>query len=1366
MILKPANRGFVIEDSNDEFIHVTGAKKEELVGLDLAEVFNAIDYSCNFNRQEIENSIAHSFASRTKVKIEGVKQKIKDPDPGEPQEKFWQVEIIPFPGEGDGEIVVVFKEIMKMETPKVSNNSESRFTSLVKEGSNLIAILDSNGIYKCVSETSVSVLGFKPEYFNNKSTFDFIHPEDKDRVVSVFSNLPHNKPVKIDKYRFKNNTGEWRWFESQVTDFRGNPKVDGIVVNSRVITQKEQFKGAIDDIEKKYEALYKHSVDGILLTRPPGEILAANPAARKMFQMTEEELQMVGRPGIVDTEDPSIREAIRKRESHGAIVGEIIMKKKDGSKFPVELSSAIFKDAKGELYTSMILRDITEKKIAEEKLKASQQKYELMFRQNPIPNWIYNRRTLKILDVNEAAIAHYGYSKEEFLQLKITDLRPVEEMPKLFSAIDKWKDAEGVVKFGTTVHLKKDGKPIHVEISGYHLTYDGQDCSRVISNDITEKEEILQKLESNRAKLLTAQRIAKLGYWERNLKTNEILWTDEVYKIWGREKETFVPTLEKIFASIHPEDLEIFKKEINIAEKGGKEADVDFRIFLQDSSMKWINGKGKVAVDKFRKPFHYEGTFQDITENKINHEKLRLNEIRHRGILNSQTNYLVRTDLAGNLTYGNKKFLKDFKWINKGNNHRKFLASVHEEHHERVIDCFKTCLKYPNKVYQVEMDQLREGSQIVHTLWEFVCLADSNGNRIEVQCVGIDISERVKAEKLLKESNERYDLVSRATQDAIYDWDCVSEEIIWNEGYYTVFGDYGKDSAPGTMNTWVNSIHPEDRGIVEAMYTALRGTQTNWQVEYRIQKPNGEHAYVLGRGFIVRDENQEAVRMVGAIRDITEKKKLEELLDRASRLAKIGSFEVNLLQDTVYWSPVTKEIHEVEPDFKVTMESGTAFYKIGESLDKVNEALEKAVEENIPYDIEVRIKTAKGNERWVRIIGRPEFVDGKCVRISGSFQDIDSIKRTQLEAVVASEEKQVILESIGDAFFAVNNEWTVTYFNKHAEALLECDKDEVLEKNLWETFPDAVDTDFYNFYQVAMAEKKVQNFEEYFDRVNRWFDVSAYPSENGLSVYLRDITDRKKAHIELLKLNEDLSIYTKELVSANKSLEQFTYIVSHNLRSPVANILGLANLLEDGEYPPEVREELFQELFDNVKRLDTVIRDLNLILQLKHEINLKKEKVELEGVVFSIKEAISPLVQKEQVQIITNFSKVPEIRTVSTYIYSIFYNLIHNSIKYRRANVPVVIELNSDRKNGEIIFKFQDNGLGIDMKRRKDQLFGLYKRFHDHVDGKGMGLFMVKTQVEILGGKIEVNSEVDKELSLSSALRIQHFRTSVYKCFI
>jgi len=263
------------------------------------------------------------------------------------------------------------------------------------------------------------------------------------------------------------------------------------------------------------------------------------------------------------------------------------------------------------------------------------------------------------------------------------------------------------------------------------------------------------------------------------------------------------------------------------------------------------------------------------------------------------------------------------------------------------------------------------------------------------------------------------------------------------------------------------------------------------------------------------------------------------------------------------------------------------------------------------------------------------------------------------------------------------------------------------------------------------------------DGTEYWLNQKFFPifSANntviGILNEITDITEQKLFEKEREKITEDL-------IQRNNDLEQFTYIVSHNLRSPVANIKGFNDILNTVELKDTEKNEMLNGINISVNKLDNVIQDLNQILQVKHNVNEKKEEVKFSDMVKTIKSSIQQIIDKDGVVIKYDFSETDEMLTLKSYMYSIFYNLISNSIKYRRPDADPIIEIQSKKDNNKIILSFKDNGLGIDLDKKRNQIFGLYKRFHTHTDGKGVGLYMTKTQVETLGGRISVNSEVNK----------------------
>ncbi|MCU0384282.1 MAG: HAMP domain-containing histidine kinase [Cyclobacteriaceae bacterium] len=233
--------------------------------------------------------------------------------------------------------------------------------------------------------------------------------------------------------------------------------------------------------------------------------------------------------------------------------------------------------------------------------------------------------------------------------------------------------------------------------------------------------------------------------------------------------------------------------------------------------------------------------------------------------------------------------------------------------------------------------------------------------------------------------------------------------------------------------------------------------------------------------------------------------------------------------------------------------------------------------------------------------------------------------------------------------------------------------------------------------------------------------------------------ENEKLNEDLVKKNEQLSVTNQELISHNNNLQQFSYTISHNLRGPVASLKGLFNLINENEMGEE-NKHLVSHLSKSIAALDTTIKDLNQIMDMRKDVSNSKETVRLTDLIKDVKQLLENEIAEHEVWLTTQLD-ANELVTVRAMLQSIIYNLISNAIKYRSPDKQVIINIRSKWVGTKMQVEVQDNGLGIDLERFKGNLFGLYKRFHNHTEGKGLGLFLVKLQTEMLGGTINVESK-------------------------
>ena len=240
----------------------------------------------------------------------------------------------------------------------------------------------------------------------------------------------------------------------------------------------------------------------------------------------------------------------------------------------------------------------------------------------------------------------------------------------------------------------------------------------------------------------------------------------------------------------------------------------------------------------------------------------------------------------------------------------------------------------------------------------------------------------------------------------------------------------------------------------------------------------------------------------------------------------------------------------------------------------------------------------------------------------------------------------------------------------------------------------------------------------------------------------------QKQNEQNISRNEQLELEvqnrTRELLEYNQQLEQFAFIASHNLRAPVARILGLGNLLALTKRNAIDQPTITNGLIQSAHELDRIVKDLSLILDIKKNTSDARIEIVLEDQLRDITNHLAAEISETEAIIRSDFTAAPVIKTVRPYLDSILLNLIQNAIKYRRPGVAPIISLNSSIRDGWFMLTICDNGMGIDLKQYGNQIFKLYKRFHLHVEGKGLGLYLVKTQMAALNGKIEWKSAVDE----------------------
>mgnify|MGYP001238904614 CR=1 FL=1 len=918
----------------------------------------------------------------------------------------------------------------------------------------------------------------------------------------------------------------------------------------------------------------------------------------------------------------------------------------------------------------------------------------------------------------------------------------------------------GKVWIGEFKNRKKDGEFFWVRSTIIPFLDADQKPFQYLSihYDITEKKRIEEEIikakemaEQNESRLKLAAASGKLGIWDWNIPDDVISWDDRMYELIGIEKGGNENKFETWVNSLHPDDKAKAKAEVQAAIHGNKKFDTSFRIVKPSGEIAYIKADALILKDSSGNPLRMIGINQDITEriNTINTlQKMniavgervkelnclyRISEISKKAGFSvddimSQSAHIITTAYqyteitSARITFQDKVYLSDqFKespWSQSADIYTNKVKSG-------VVEVFYS----EEKPGEDEGPFLKEERLLINSV------ADILGSAVELK----------ESEFTLQASEEKYRYLFHNNPALIIIWDLEALEVLEvNQQIIDLYG-YTREEFIGMP---VFQYRPKEdydaiRNFAKKM---LEGNEPIAKRTWTHLKKNGEEMIMDISSHKITYQNRKAILSLG--RDVTEQIKAERELIKSEEKHRA------LIEN------ISDGIVLVDADFKLLYQSPSVERIVGYALEdrkgKVAldfihpDDLQLTIQQyenaksnpGVPFQSQYRTRHKNGGYIWIEVsvINLLDLASVQSYVVI--YRDITERKKFEEQLALSA----LIVNSSDDAIISKSVDGRITSWNHGAEKVLGYTAEEAIGQSIFLLISPDLHEEEFMISESIKNGKSVDHYETLRitkdgRAINVSLTVSPIMDESGqvigASKIIRDITEQKVMELERDKI-------MNELIQRNRDLEQFSYIVSHNLRAPVANIIGISDFMLKSGLNPVKKEQLEVGLGKSVHALDVVIKDLNQILQSKREISEQTSLVKFSGLLEAIKLSIANLIKKERVQFVIDFSEVDEMITLKSYLYSVFYNLISNSIKYRQPHIGPVIEIQSKLTATGIEIIFKDNGLGIDLKHKGDQVFGLYKRFHSHTEGKGMGLYMVKTQVETLGGKITVESEVNK----------------------
>ncbi|HRH47817.1 MAG TPA: PAS domain-containing protein [Panacibacter sp.] len=565
----------------------------------------------------------------------------------------------------------------------------------------------------------------------------------------------------------------------------------------------------------------------------------------------------------------------------------------------------------------------------------------------------------------------------------------------------------------------------------------------------------------------------------------------------------------------------------------------------------------------------------------------------------------------------------------------------------------------------------------------------------------------------------------------------------------------GEDSNPlkGRPH-WLSLVFDEDisAAVTHFMnFTASNGKST-FETTLRYRNKIGSVVYILCRGQVSqRDANCQPAAMEGCFFDITSfVTREQELLQQNQQHQLIleginaGIWTRNLTNGEEWWSEKLYVLLGFQPG-EIEASYNNFFNKLlhPEDRQKVFRALKNQLNNRTSYLIDLRLRRKDGSYHWYEACGKAEFdEDGNTLRMVGSIIDRNLKINLQLQLEAKEDFLKATKKIAKVGGWNLDYEsgklfWTDEIYNIY-EVPSDFDPDIHKLKSLyteksWQILQSAINE--------AITEKKEYDLEllAISGKGNlKWLRAIGKPlldskgNVYGLRGALQDINDQKAKE---LKLKESLSVIENQ----NNRLNNFAHIVSHNLGSHAGNIQSILSMIETAESGTE-KQELLGYLNKTSEALNKTIGHLNEVVKIHTAVNLPKKTVQFQKVFDSVADILRIKINETQASINCSFSEAPQIEYLPAYLESIMLNLISNAIKYRHPERRPCITVSTFIIGSKTVLRVTDNGIGIDLDKNKDKLFGMYKTFHTNADAAGIGLFITKNQVEAMGGTISAES--------------------------
>lgn len=803
----------------------------------------------------------------------------------------------------------------------------------------------------------------------------------------------------------------------------------------RDVTEKRRYAQALKESEEKYRLIIEHANEAIFVAQED-RVVFCNPRMCEILGMSAEAITTTSFVRYIHPED---LEATMSRYRHrlgGAEprgIHDFRLLTADGTYRWLEINGVLI-EWEGKPATLNFANDITDRKRAEMELQDERRRLRDIIKGTNVGTWEWNIQTGEAV-FSERWAEIIGYSLEELKPINIDTWKRLthpEDLERASAALQKHFAGElnyyrceirmrhknggwvWILDRGKVHTRSADGKPLLM--SGTH-------------QDITERKNDELALKEERRRLADIIRGTNVGTWEYDINSRVSVISDRWAEMLGYTIDELSNriTWEKWTSLVHPQDITASNEILEQHLAGEREFyECELRMRHKDGHWVWVLDRGRVhTFSADGKPLLISGTHQDITERKLAEEALQRRESYLSAIIENQPGLMWLKDTEGRFLAANREFaracgretpdrvvgLTDFDiWSQE-------LAAKYTADDARVLSLAK-----PLVVEELISDQKER--RWFETFKSPVF--DSGGKVIGTTGYAHDITERKKGEEALRCSEERYRIVTEQTGQVVYDWDLATGKILWGGAIHQVTGYDNESYQSVDIDGWAAMLHPDDRQRATDQLRTAEESGLSYSCEYRLQRKDGSYVYVEDNGVFLRDGSGKATRMLGTLKDVTERIKARDELEEREKFLQ-GVFDgiqdgISVLSTdlTILRANKTMELWRGQSVPLVGKKCFEAYHGCGSPCE--NCPAQRAMLMLSQQTEEIAFTDELGQEKWLEIHAFPLLdSEGRCHAVIEYVRDVTARRAVEQEIVQSETKYRTLFESAQDSIFLMKD---------------------------------------------------------------------------------------------------------------------------------------------------------------------------------------------------------------------------------------------------------------------------------------------------------------------------------------------------------